>query len=473
MKKRIYLMIEILKRELDSRLYFALKAAFKDFSVVIGNKSDIWAKRNELQKGLVIFKSLGKTNLRLIKDLKESGHKIAAWDEEAFVMPQKFNFFVKRRIYEENLKYVDYFFTWGSREQNYLKSNYKKYNKIFHKTGNTRIDVLKKKNLPLLFNEKNEIKNKHGKFVLFLTNFGFANNSMHDKKKNFLYYLKHHGLIKEKTPEYKYAKGEVSFEKKNLNQLPKFIKSFSRSFPNKNLIIKPHPSENSKIYFTMCKDYKNVKVVNDKIRSNLSWILASEILISVNCTSSVEAYFMKKLSINFIQFNDKNHDFFLPKKLSINIYKTSDLVKFIKNFFKNNNFEKYVNNKHLNIKKIKKSLKTSFSNYSEENCSAENMLKILKDLKLKDIESDKKSNVFYFSYFYIRKKIRQIYLLFKENLYEQTYRNKIRYFRDKMINFEKSIVKDKIDMISRLNNFDSKKVLIKEIYPSIYLIEKK
>jgi len=149
MKKRIYLMIEILKRELDSRLYFALKAAFKDFSVVIGNKSDIWAKRNELQKGLVIFKSLGKTNLRLIKDLKESGHKIAAWDEEAFVMPQKFNFFVKRRIYEENLKYVDYFFTWGSREQNYLKSNYKKYNKIFHKTGNTRIDVLKKKNLTL------------------------------------------------------------------------------------------------------------------------------------------------------------------------------------------------------------------------------------------------------------------------------------------------------------------------------------
>jgi len=354
-----------------------------------------------------------------------------------------------------------------------LKTNYKKERKMFQKTGKMIIDVLKKKKLPLLFNEKNEIKNKHGKFVLFLTNFGFANNSMHDKKKNFLYYLKHHGLIKEKTPEYKYAKGEVSFEKKNLNQLPKFIKSFSRSFPNKNLIIKPHPSENSKIYFTMCKDYKNVKVVNDKIRSNLSWILASEILISVNCTSSVEAYFMKKLSINFIQFNDKNHDFFLPKKLSINIYKTSDLVKFIKNFFKNNNFEKYVNNKHLNIKKIKKSLKTSFSNYSEENCSAENMLKILKDLKLKDIESDKKSNVFYFSYFYIRKKIRQIYLLFKENLYEQTYRNKIRYFRDKMINFEKSIVKDKIDMISRLNNFDSKKVLIKEIYPSIYLIEKK
>ena len=48
-------MIEILKREIDSRIYFAIKAAFKDFSIVIGNKSDIWARRDELQKGVVFF----------------------------------------------------------------------------------------------------------------------------------------------------------------------------------------------------------------------------------------------------------------------------------------------------------------------------------------------------------------------------------------------------------------------------------
>jgi len=473
MKKRIYLMIEILKREIDSRIYFAIKAAFKDFSIVIGNKSDIWARRDELQKGVVFFKSLGKTNLKLIKDLKKSGHKIAAWDEEAFVMPKKFNFFIKRRIFEKNLKYVDYFFTWGNREQKYLKSYYKKYKQIFYKTGNTRIDVLKKKNLPILFEEKNEILNKYGKFILFLTNFGFTNNSMHDEKKDFLYYLKLNGLIKEKTPDYNYAKGEVSFEKKNLNQLPKFIKSFSKSFPNKQLIIKPHPSEKNQIYFSMSKNYQNVKVVSDKIRSNLSWIMASEILISVNCTSSVEAYFMKKPSINFIQFNDKNHDFFLPKKLSINIYKVSYLIHFIKNYFKSNNYKKYLNNNHLNTKKINKNLKISFSNYSEETCSAENMLKILKKLKLKDVKLDKRDSSLYFFYFYARRKIREIYLSIKVNFYEKTYKDKIRYFRDKMINFEKRVIKDKVEMISKLNNYDSKKIFIKEIYPSIFLIEKK
>ena len=76
MKKRIYLMIEIFRREADARIYFAVKAALKNYSVIIANKSDIWAKRNELKKGIVLFKSLGKTNLKLIRDLKKSGHKI-------------------------------------------------------------------------------------------------------------------------------------------------------------------------------------------------------------------------------------------------------------------------------------------------------------------------------------------------------------------------------------------------------------
>ena len=41
MKKRIYLMFEVKKRELEARLYFALVAALKDYSIVVGNKADI------------------------------------------------------------------------------------------------------------------------------------------------------------------------------------------------------------------------------------------------------------------------------------------------------------------------------------------------------------------------------------------------------------------------------------------------
>jgi len=41
MKKRIYLMIEIKKRELDARIYFAMKAASMRYSVCLGKISNL------------------------------------------------------------------------------------------------------------------------------------------------------------------------------------------------------------------------------------------------------------------------------------------------------------------------------------------------------------------------------------------------------------------------------------------------
>ena len=80
--KRIYLMIEIKKRELESRIYFAMKAAKKGFSVGIGKKSTIYYYRKLVQKGIVFLKSIGPDNSKIIDEVKKSGHIACAWDEE-------------------------------------------------------------------------------------------------------------------------------------------------------------------------------------------------------------------------------------------------------------------------------------------------------------------------------------------------------------------------------------------------------
>ena len=50
-------MMEIKKRELDARIYFAMKAASMGYSVCFGKKSVIYYYRNFITKGLVFFKS--------------------------------------------------------------------------------------------------------------------------------------------------------------------------------------------------------------------------------------------------------------------------------------------------------------------------------------------------------------------------------------------------------------------------------
>ena len=201
-----------------------------------------------------------------------------------------------------------------------------------------------------------------------------------------------------------FFKNEVLYEKNNLKNYSEFIKSFSKNFPNKKLIVKPHPTEKIQAYLDMTKKFKNVIVVTDNKRSNLSWILASEILISVNCTSSVESYFLKKINLNFIQFNNNQHDFYLPKKLSINIYNTKNMIIFLKKFYSNHNFKKKLNVKYLNKVKKNKVLELCFSNYSEKSCSVENMLKIFNKSNFSLEDEDKKIHFGILLYIFLEEK---------------------------------------------------------------------
>ena len=122
-------------------MYFALVAALKDYSIVVGNKADIWARRNLLRPGIVIFKSLGPGNIDMVNDCIKAGHEVVAWDEESLVTPAQINYFIKRRISKECLKNIRYFFSWGEIEKDYLSEEFKEFKNKIVMTGNTRIDL--------------------------------------------------------------------------------------------------------------------------------------------------------------------------------------------------------------------------------------------------------------------------------------------------------------------------------------------
>ena len=119
---RIYFLIEGKKREFDSRVYFATKAASLGFSVVIAKKSSLFDNRKYLQKGLVILKSVGPKNIKQINEYRELGYMIGAIDEEGM------SFFSDKHYREarciENLNIVDIFFSWGDREYNAIIGHY-------------------------------------------------------------------------------------------------------------------------------------------------------------------------------------------------------------------------------------------------------------------------------------------------------------------------------------------------------------
>ena len=102
MNKRIYLILEVKKRELDSRCYFAIKSCLNDYEVVICKKYNFYVNKKFLKSGMVILKSAGKNYIKEIIKIKSIGHSLSVMDEEGlmYFSPEDF---IQRRIYKKNL----------------------------------------------------------------------------------------------------------------------------------------------------------------------------------------------------------------------------------------------------------------------------------------------------------------------------------------------------------------------------------
>ena len=82
----------------------------------------------------------------------------------------------------------------------------------------------------------------------------------------------------------------------------KFLDNFEKNFPGKNLVISPHPNENINFWknYLNKRKFKNIFLNTDVHSSSYPLINASELTISSNSTSILEAHFLEKEKINFL-----------------------------------------------------------------------------------------------------------------------------------------------------------------------------
>jgi len=254
----------------------------------------------------------------------------------------------------------------------------------------------------------------------------------------------------------------IAFQHENMRLFIEFIKKFPSNFPNKKLIIRPHPNEKVEFWFEIGKNLKNVEVVFDN-ESTCAWVEASEYLISSNCTTSIESFMLNKKSINFISDIGGECQFEAPKIVSTNISNLKGLNDAVKNF--NPIYEK--NEK----KQIKEKLKKIIFNCSENICSANNIIKILENnfKTYKISRKDKFENFFYFylfqSYYLLRFYYRKFFTKQDKTLIALITQKLKKLYFDEI----EQTVKD----YSSGLGIDAKTINIKEIYPQVFKIEAK
>ena len=441
MNKRLYTVIENKKRELDSRVFFALAMNEKNYSVGFGKKQNLFQYSNYIKKGLFLLKSIGPRNYDKILNLKKNGHQVSSWDEEGFVI---FNDeFTRIRNDAGCLKEIDYLYAWGNEQKKNLQNVFPQFKKKIISTGHPRFDLLKKENRFFLEHDAQKIRDKYGKFILVVTKFGVGNAVMDWRSRDNKVFRSEHDILNE------------IFQKKTMESFIKTLKSLSEKCPEINIIIRPHPAENISKWHEIFDNHKKIRVVIDQ-QNTCCWIAASQYIISTNCHTSMESYLLGKQSINFAPVQNKKVEFDIFKEVSHNIESSEELIERVSNSIKNN-FQ-------LNSKNVEEDY--LLKNISNLKINSFELMQDTINHSLKQIENtdDKYCSNFNYLIFRFIKKIRNL----KNNFLADKQLLALSSQKINFITLEE--IKEKVQKYDF--RFNIKKTKISEKYPGVFIFER-
>ena len=259
--------------------------------------------------------------------LKFFGFKLICIDEEGIIWRNPDVY--KNRIHAKTNSYVDMYFTWGSKQAELIKEVSSSINTV--ETGNPRVDLLRPELIEIYKTRADLIKEKYGNYILFVSNFG-TNNNFYSKESDIpivdllIDERRRQGLINnaEEVQEFK------SFNENRQKVFEKIIdllNNLSLRFPDLNIIVRPHPSENHDNWKYLMKDYPNVHIVYEGELT--PWIISAKAVIHNSCTTGVEAALLNLKSIAYSPVDEPEYEADLPNQVSAAVSTEKEVIELI------------------------------------------------------------------------------------------------------------------------------------------------
>jgi surface carbohydrate biosynthesis protein len=295
-------------RELDPKLLLACVAARRGFPSIIGSRREIEFHITSFPRSIYLSKSMTVHSAMLFRIARKFGHEIVTWDEEALVHLPPETYF-PRRISPAAIKHVSHLFAWGQDNADLWRKYPAMPNGVpIHITGNPRCDLLRPEMRPFFQKEVQELLETYGNFILVNTNFNHVN--AFGPNLNLFQPVKKPG----RKPKFgraargmsrEYAEGLCNHKKAVFEDFKRLIPSLEKAFPGYNIVVRPHPTENQLIYYSIAAQCERVKVTNEG--NVVPWLLAAKALVHNGCTTGLEAYV---LGVPAVSYRASVNDFY-------------------------------------------------------------------------------------------------------------------------------------------------------------------
>ena len=299
-KRLLLIPVENQVRELDPKLLLACVAARRGFSSVIGSRRELEFRIDSYPKSIYLSKSMTGRSLIFFRLAKKFDHEIVTWDEEALVHLPPETYF-SRRLHPDAIRQVSHLFAWG-------QGNVELWHQYphlppdlpIHSVGNPRTDMLRPEMHPFYADEVKALRDSYGEFLLINTNFNHVNAFGPDM--NLFQPVETPGEIAKfgraaKGMSRAYAESLWNHKKAVFKDFKELIPKLEKAFPQLNIVVRPHPTEQHDIYQKIAARCSRVHVTNQG--NVVPWILATRAVLHNGCTTGIEAFVMGVPAISY------------------------------------------------------------------------------------------------------------------------------------------------------------------------------
>ncbi|MDG1143278.1 MAG: hypothetical protein P8N92_01350 [Burkholderiales bacterium] len=278
--KTLYIPLEIIDRELGGALLMAVEAISRGWTVVLGGKQAIFNNMSRFSDspGIFFLKSVVPGEVFKQKEIAAFGHAVVSLDVEGLV-PSNGKAGVCLRYSDESIQLSDLLFFWGREHYEAVCSVYPQIKELARISGSPIIDEVKVRGAKFIKGENVQKKKK----ILIGTSCGYAN---HINGISFSKEMTRNAYGKNVSEDDIFAlEMEAELDQQIFEYWKKVLPLIAKSFPDSDIVLRPHPSENSNFWREYLKIYTNVRV--DVGQPILEELLDAAVYLHFNSTSAI------------------------------------------------------------------------------------------------------------------------------------------------------------------------------------------
>lgn len=296
--KLVALPCEIEHRELHAKLLIALSLTSKyGIHSLIGYDKHFNSLAKHISISAVLDKSCSSIlwNGRL-RDFKSNGSKILVNDEEGFNgLSEELKQLIFRRVDNEAAQEIDSFGCWGEIDKRFYQSHKILKNKV-ETIGNARSDLLTTEGRLIYQKEINAITYLYKDYILCSENF-----ALEHRTEGYMYpQFNITEEQKKETTSYQKNIKKIQLQKREI--FAELLEKAIRDKPDRSFIIRPHPVSDPRWWQDRFWKYRNVQII---YHLNIEpWLHSASCLISMGCTTSIQAA-IAKIPVIELAFKDQ------------------------------------------------------------------------------------------------------------------------------------------------------------------------